>query len=106
MRSHFSSLLLDMHKLSHTLCPTCCQPCFNTERFAEDRFSVNITLVRRAQKREQMAAVQCTLGFVTVIFQNNTVWSADPEPVVLYRLTQNTEISSNLSDTRPVACQV
>lgn len=75
------------------------------ERFAEDRFTVNITLVRRAEKREQMAAVQCTLGFVTVIFQNNTIWRVDPEPAVLYRITQNTEISSNLSDTRPAPCQ-
>ncbi len=34
-------------------------------------FYVNITLVRQAEEREQMAAARCTLGFITVIFQNN-----------------------------------
>lgn len=45
-------------------------------------FYVNITLVRRAGEREQMASARCTLGFITLIFQNNKGTSPNPKLVV------------------------
>lgn len=44
-------------------------------------FYVNITLVRQAEEKEQMAAARCTPGFITLIFQNNRGSSPDPKLV-------------------------